>query len=133
MSPFFKYRNIIPSTGKIRASILAAVLGMIALASFVVLAFMQEATDRIKYSGLFQNRDELRVEAYSLLDATIAVISEIQEIDGALYSPNQGWNDPLGYAQIEINNDLKIEINIEDETGKISLSQANPLILNTPF
>ena len=133
INPFFKYRNIIPSTGKIRGSILAAVLGMIALASFVVLAFMQEATDRIKYSGLFQNRDELRVEAYSLLDATIAVISEIQEIDGALYSPNQGWNDPLGYAQIEVNNDLKIEINIEDETGKISLSQANPLILNTLF
>lgn len=114
-------------------SILAAVLGMIAVASFVVLAFMQEATDRIKYSGLFQNSDELRIEAYSLLDATIAVISEIQEIDGSLYSSSQGWNDPVGYAQIQMSDDLNFEIDIEDETGKLSLTQITPLILNTLF
>jgi len=130
MHPIFKYINTRPFNS---GSILAAVLGMIALASFVVLAFMQEATDRIKYSGLFQNRDELRIEAYSLLDATIAVISEIREIDGGIYSPSQGWSDPVGYAQIQVSDDLYFEINIEDETGKLSLTQATPLILNTLF
>ncbi len=130
MASIFKYVNLRSFNS---GSILAAVLGMIALASFVVLAFMEEATDRIKYSGLFQNRDELRIEAYSLLDASIAVISEIQEIDGGLYSPSQGWNDPVGYAQIQLSDDLKFEINIEDETGKLSLTQATPLILNTLF
>ena len=130
MHPIFKYVYTRPFNS---GSILAAVLGMIALASFVVLAFMQEATDRIKYSGLFQNRDELRIEAYSLLDATIAVISEIREIDGGLYSPSQGWSDPLGYAQIQVSDGLNFEINVEDETGKLSLTQTTPLILNTLF
>ncbi len=132
MSLYFK-NNYISASQKNRASILAAVLGMIALASFVVLAFMEEATAKIKYSGLFQNRDELRVEAHSHLQAAMAVLREIQEIDRGLYAPVQGWSDPIGYAQIPVISDLKVGVKIEDETGKISLAQATPLILNTLF
>ncbi len=114
-------------------SILAVVLGLIALAAFVLVAFMEDATARIKYSGLFSNRDDLRIQAYSMLETTFAVINEIREIDRALYGPAQGWGDPLGYAQIEPPEDFDVEIIIEDETGKISLYRITPLTLNVLF
>lgn len=114
-------------------SILAVVLGLIALAGFVLVAFMEEATARIKYSGLFSNRDDLRIQAYSMLETTFAVINEIREIDRGLYGPAQGWGDPLGYAQIEPPEEFEVEIVIEDETGKISLFRIAPQTLNVLF
>ena len=114
-------------------SVLAVVLGLIALASFVLIAFMEEATAKIKYSGLFSNRDDLRVHAFSTLETTLAVINEIREIDWGLYGPAQGWGNPFYYARIEPQEDLDVEIMIEDETGKISLHMATQQTLNILF
>ena len=116
-----------------RGAILIAVLGLIALVSFIVLEFIEEATDKIRYFGLFNNRDDLRTEAYSMLETTLSVIDELAEIDRGLYSPVQGWRDPLQYAQVEIPPGLNVSIKIEDESAKISLRQVDQLKLNILF
>ncbi len=131
MFPFSKCEDRRPGVSP--GSILAVVLGLIALAGFILIAFMEEATARIKYSGLFSNRDDLRVQAYSMLETSFAVINEIREIDRGLYGPAQGWGDPLGYAGIEPPEDYDVEIVIEDETGKISLLLITPQALNVLF
>ena len=129
-----------PSTGQKfrpcrakRGGILIAVLIFLTLASFFLLAFVEEATAKIRYFGLFYNRDDLRAEAYSALDTTLAVIDEIHEIDGALYSQVQGWGNPLDYAQLELPPGLKTTIAVEDENSKLSLSRADQLSLNILF
>ena len=114
-------------------SILLAVLALITLMSFVILAFMEEATAKIKYYGLFYNRDDLRAEAYSYMETALAVIDEIHEIDSALYAPIQGWQNPLQYSQIEIPKDLKVRIRVVDEAAKLSLYDATPEVLIALF
>ena len=144
MSPFFKkyppFGGRIgigkrPNQAKTRrgGSILIAVLALTALVSFILIEFMEEATAKIKYYGLFYNRDDLRTEAYSLLEMSLAVIDEIREIDNALHSPVQGWGNPLQYSQLQFDPNLKIDIRITDETAKFPLSQSDPLILNIIF
>ena len=110
-------------------SILIAVLGMVTLLSYMVLEFVEEATDEIKYYGLFYNRDDLRIEAYSMLETALAVINEIREIDHALYGRAQGWSKPLKYAQISPPKGVSVRFSIEDESGKFSLANASPEVL----
>lgn len=104
-----------------RGSILAAVLGLIALLGFVLVAFLGEAVAKIKYFGLFYNRDDLRVLAYSALDTSLAVLSEIRDIDGGLWSPAQGWQNPLQYANYPIPEGVNITVTFEDESAKFPL------------
>ncbi len=116
-------------------SILIAVLALTALVSFILLEFMEEATAKIKYYGLFYNRDDLRIEAYSVMETALAVVDEIREIDSALHSPAQGWGNPLQYAEIQFDPSLDIDIRISDETAKFSMeqAQADSLLLNMIF
>lgn len=123
----------LPTNSPRKGSVLIAVLAMTALVSFILLEFMEEATAKIKYYGLFYNRDDLRTEAYSVLETTLAVIDEIREIDNALHSPVQGWGNPLQYSKLQFDPSLKIDVRISDETAKFSLTRADPLILNTIF
>ncbi len=132
MSPLFKSK-VCPRTYRGKGSILIAVLALTALVSFILLEFMEEATAKIKYYGLFYNRDDLRTEAYSVLETTMAVIDEIREIDNALHSPTQGWGDPLRYSQVTFDPSLDIDIRISDETAKFSMAQADPLLFNMIF
>ena len=116
-----------------RGSVLIAVLALIALLSFIMIEFMEEAMTKIRYYGLFYNRDDLRTEAYSALETSLAVINEIREIDRGLYSPVQGWGAPLRYAQVPFDPTVDISVRVVDESGKIPLATASPLLLNILF
>lgn len=106
-----------------RGMVLVAVLAILALCSAILFAFVEEATERIKHSALFFEQDDLRAEAYSYHELALAVLSEIQELDGALYAPNQGWGDPLGYAGVQPPNELQVRIDIEDESSRLSFHE----------
>ena len=123
----------LPAPPNPKGSVLIAVLALIALLSFIMIAFMEEAMEKIRYYGLFYNRDDLRIEAYSALETSLAVINEIREIDRGLYSPVQGWGDPLRYAQVPFDPSVDIRIKVVDESGKIPLATATPLLLNILF
>ncbi len=138
MFPFFNNRNRHrprPRPVCRRGSILIGVLALTALVSFILLEFMEEATAKIKYYGLFYNRDDLRTEAYSVMETALAVIDEIHEIDSALHSPTQGWGNPLQYAQVKFDSSLDIKIQVSDESAKFSmaLAQEDPLLLKMIF
>ncbi len=114
------YRSIKKSK-KPKGSVIVFVLGIIALLSFILVSFMDEAVARIKYYGLFYHRNELRVEAISAFETTLAVINEIRQIDKGLYSTAQGWGNPLKYAEVDLGEDISISVSIEDESSKLSL------------
>jgi len=110
------------------------VLGFIVLMAFIVVAFMQDATSRIRYYGLFHNRDDLRVYAYSGLEISLAVINQFREIDQGLWGPAQGWNDPLAFAGISFAEDnVSVTATVRDESGKFPLKDIDDELLRRIF
>ncbi|MEX0331349.1 MAG: hypothetical protein AB3N64_08010 [Puniceicoccaceae bacterium] len=104
-----------------RGSIIVLVLVFIVLLTFIVVAFLEEATARIKYYGLFHNRDDLRTDAYSALEITLAVINQYREVEGALWGPTQGWGNPLEKSDFQPAHAAAVRISFEDESGKLPL------------
>jgi general secretion pathway protein K len=108
---------------KKRGSVLVAVLAIIALLSFLISRFMQEATEDLEYRALFNEPPEARAFAFSLLEVALATLNEVAVIDeGKLYAPEQGWADPLSYAKISPPNGWTARIEIRDAVDKIPLN-----------
>lgn len=104
-----------------RGGILIYMLGMIALLSIVVTQFLMETATEIRYRSQVTHRDDLKILAHSVLDTTIAVLAEINEIDKGLYSPSQDWGTPLQYAKFPIPKNYSVSVTVTDETGKLSI------------
>ncbi len=107
---------------KKRGSIIILVLIFVVLLTFIVAAFLEEATAKIKYYGLFHNRDDLRTDAYSAMEITLAVLNQYVEVEGALWGPAQGWADPLQEAGFEPAHAAAVTVAFEDESAKLPLS-----------
>lgn len=122
---------------KKRGSVLVAVLAIIALLSFLITRFMQQATEDLEYRALFNEPPEARAFAFSLLEVALATLNEVAVIDdGKLYAPEQGWANPLAYAKITPPNDWTARIEIRDAIDKISLNsipeeRLNQILENT--
>jgi len=117
-----------------RGSILIVVLGFIILLSFIVVAFVDEVVSKIKYYGLFHEREDLRVEAYSALETALATINAFAEADEGLISPSQGWDQPLtfvGYTGEDPN--VQVSVTVEDISGRFPLRVADETILLEVF
>ena len=110
------------SRGK-RGSIIVLVLVFVVLLTFIVVAFLEEATARIKYYGLFHNRDDLRTDAYSALEITLAVINQYREVEGALWGPTQGWGNPREKSDFQPAHASSVRIRFEDESAKLPLQK----------
>ncbi|MBK1878053.1 general secretion pathway protein GspK [Pelagicoccus mobilis] len=98
------------------------VLVLIVVVSFALTMFIEKAEVEIKSEGYFVKRSELRMDAWSMLEVAVAVLADVKAIDGALYAPNQGWDDPLEYAQVEPREGLEVEFSFIDESGKVDLN-----------
>lgn len=121
------------SHGQRKGTILVAVLLMVVLLSFIVVAFMEDATSRIKYYGLFHHQDDLRVDAYSALETSLAVINQFREIDGEIWGPAQGWSNPLEYAGFNTGNGTRVDVRVRDESGRFGLQSLDEFTLRTIF
>jgi general secretion pathway protein K len=106
-----------------RGSIIVLVLVFVVLLTFIVVAFLEEATAKIKYYGLFHNRDDLRTDAYSAMEITLAVLNQYIEVEGALWGPEQGWADPLDEAGFVPAHANSVTVTFEDESAKLPLSK----------
>lgn len=115
-------RTINSQPGRKKGSIIILVLIFVVLLTFIVTAFLEEATAKIKYYGLFHNRDDLRTDAYSAMEITLAVLNQYLEVEGALWGPAQGWTDPLQEAGFEPAHATSITVSFEDESAKLPLS-----------
>jgi len=102
-------------------AVLLMVLAFIFLASVLTVALLETMTRHMRSAATALARDDLRLTAFSAMQVALATLSEIKELDGNLYSPAQGWGDPLGYAAVTFPGDTRVSVQIADETGKIPL------------
>ena len=107
-----------------RGSVLLFVLVLVVVTAAAVLKFSERALGEMAGEGYYVQRQRLRGEAYSALEATLAVVAQYREIDGGLYAPAQGWGDPLGQAGYEAPAGREVRVAFTDENGKLPLTDA---------
>lgn len=113
-------RSAIPLSSR-RGSVVVMVLLLVVLLTFIVTAFLSEATAKIKYYGLFHNRDDLRTDAYSALEIALGTVNQYREIEGALWGPEQGWATALEDFGFEPRNASSVSVSFSDESAKFAL------------
>lgn len=117
-----------------RGSVLIAVLAIIVLLSFIITRFMEEALEDLEYRSIFNEPSDVRSYAYSILELSLATIHEVALIDnGKLYAPEQGWGQPLEYANIEVPHGWEISVQVTDEGGKLPINTMEEEMLNKMF
>jgi general secretion pathway protein K len=97
------------------------VLALVVLLGFITVAFLEDAKDQIRYDAQFQEQEDLRAVAFSALDTTLAVLNVFQDVDGSIWGPEQGWGDPLDFAGYEPPNNLQVNVQIHDESGRFGI------------
>ncbi len=109
-----------------RGSVLLFVLVLIVVTAAAILKFSERAMGEMAGEGYYVQRDRLRGEAYSALEASLAVLAQYREIDGGLYAPAQGWGDPLAQAGYEPQTaDRTVTVEFVDENAKLALKTAD--------
>lgn len=108
-----------------QGSVLLLTLFLVVLASFALSRFIEKAYSEIMSEAVYTERERLRMEAYSALETTVAVLYNINRMDGQLFSPAQGWEDPLEFAGVQFPEGLDVRVDFTDEMGKISLPAAD--------
>ncbi len=106
-------------------SVLLFVLVLIVVTAAAVLKFSERALGEMAGEGYYVQRNRLRGEAYSALEATLAVLAQYREIDGALYAPAQGWAEPLAEAGYEPGAGREVAVEFADENAKLALQDAD--------
>jgi general secretion pathway protein K len=115
---------------------------MMAFAALALTIFMEKAANDLLVEIRAADASRMRLEAYSAMETTLGVLEDYRAALGGLRSPAEGWADPLGFAGYEyagdyahagINPDFTVEVAFEDESGKLSLPNANVTTLTSLF
>jgi general secretion pathway protein K len=114
-------RSPFPFPARTRASVIVLVLALVALAAFLLSAFIERASTELLVETRAHQSGQLRAEAYSALETTLAVLATYQVEDNGLRSPAQGWGDPLAGTDFKPRDGVQVAVEFEDETGKLSL------------
>lgn len=109
-----------------RASVLVIVLVTVLFASTALVAFIEKAGDNLIVDARETIARRLRQDAYSSLEVVLAVLEDFRLVNNGLHSPAEGWDDPLGFAGWAPRNGTTVEVSFEDESGKMSLANADP-------
>lgn len=125
------------SRGSTRGVILVGIMGILALLSLVVTDLLFNIAKEMRYQSLFSDREELRQSAYNYLALTLGALSELNVMDKGLKSPAfQAWDTP-GIEELlkkfEPPEDITVQIESWDETGKLPLHKADETMLNELF
>lgn len=116
-----------------RGSVLVIVMVTLLFATAALLAFMEKASVDLLVDQREAVSRRLRLEAYSALEVTLAVLNEFREVGGGLKSPAEGWGDPLAFAGYTPADGRTVEIAFDDESGKLSLPHTNSIVLANLF
>ena len=107
-----------------RGVALIATLVFIFILTVIVVLFLNEVEDRIRYRAQTAGNEELREIAYDYLEFTFGILEEFKQFDVGFRSPNQGWGAPLQYEPFPIEYlGLVATVSVEDATDKIPLNQ----------
>lgn len=138
-----------------QGAVLLMVLGVILLASWMLVQIISIVKDEVSLRGVEGQNDAIQTSAFQTLEILIGVLAEIKTLDGGLYSPAQGWGDPLAYAGFpgtgthtneldesgEENSTttqaleamaafafppgVEVEVEVQDESGRLPLNQTS--------
>ncbi|MCH6257516.1 type II secretion system protein GspK [Puniceicoccaceae bacterium K14] len=106
-----------------RGSVILLILMLITVVSYLLIRFIERAGVEVQTEGYYTQRDNLRRDAWSMMEVAIAVLADVKEIEGSLYSPAQGWGNPLSYAEVEPPEGLQVSFNFIDESAKVGINQ----------
>ncbi len=104
-----------------KASVILFVLLMIFSSAAIIVAISDYASNAMRVRITATKDFQLRYDAFSALNATIAILEEYSEIDGGIYSYLQGWQKPFADNRIQLPSGSDVEVEIIDESGKIPL------------
>jgi general secretion pathway protein K len=110
---------------RVRGSVIIFVLVTILLASFLLTKFIERAGTELLADARAGDQARLRREAYSALEASLAVIADVRAIEQGLQSPAQGWDRPLERAEYVPPAGLTVAVAVQDESGKLSLPRTD--------
>jgi len=108
-----------------RGSVVVFVLGIILLAAFLITRLMDRAAVDLAAESKAAKRADLRQEAFSALEASLAVLADEAAAGDGLHDPSEGWDRPLELMAYEPSPGYVAEVTVVDETGKLSLPQAD--------
>lgn len=118
---------------RVAGSVLVIVMVTLIFATFALVAFMEKASSDLLVEQREAEGRRLRMEAYSALEVTLAVLEDFRAANNGLHSTAEGWDDPLGFAGYTPSEDRTVEVAFEDESGKISLPRANAITFISLF
>ena len=116
-----------------RASVLVIVMITLLFTAFALVSFIEKAGNDLLVEHRESQARRLRMEAYSALEVTLAVLEDFRLATNGLHSPAEGWSDPLAFAGYTPTEDRTVEISFDDESAKLSLPTANAQILSRLF
>ncbi len=105
------------------------VLVTLALAAFLLAAFIQRSGTELLADARAALHRELRAEAYSALETTLAVVAADRARLGVIHRPDPDWITAVAQAGYEPASGRELELIIEDESARISLPQAGLPVL----
>jgi hypothetical protein len=114
-----------------RGSVVVVVLITLLFASFLLTRLIESSSTDLLIAVRTADRNRLRADAHAALETTLAALMDFRTVDGGLYAPTQGWEDPLGYAGFTPREGVTFEVTFEDESAKLSLPRINLDTLNT--
>jgi hypothetical protein len=107
-----------------RGSVLIIVLVTMMFATFALTLFIEKAFNDLLVEAREADAMRLRAEAYSALETTLAVLEDYRQGVGPLLSPQESWGDPLAFAGYEPAEGRTVQVEFQDESGKLSLPNA---------
>lgn len=116
-----------------RASILVVVLVSLVFATAALVMFVRKAGTDLLVEMREADAQRLRMEAYSALETTISVLDEFRRASDGLRSPRQGWQNPFDWCDYQPGEGRVVEVRFVDESGRISLPQADFQVLSELF
>ena len=114
-----------------RGSVLVVVLVTVLFASLLLTRLIETGSPDLLIAMRLADRDRLRADAHGALETTLAALMDFRTVDGGLYAPTQGWEDPLAYAGYAPREGVTVAVTFEDESAKLSLPRLNADTLNT--
>lgn len=106
-----------------RGSILVIVLVTLLFATAALLLFIERASTDLIVHVRDADRINLRMEAYSALETTLAVLRQFQAVLGGLHSPAEGWSDPLAWGDYTPQEGREVKVEFIDESGRLPFAQ----------
>lgn len=116
-----------------RGTVILIVLVTLLFASIAMTAFIEKASTDLLIESRETVAEQLRPEAYSALETTLAVLEDFRLTLSGLRSPAEGWGEPLEFANYKPGEGRTVEVSFEDESAKISLPEAPATTFVTLF